>query len=108
MGKVLRCLVLLATLGLWAGPSGAFCVSEVAYEYVMRGSDSPSEQSLPCCIAAGPVGAPGHEDRPIGGRVPVRTTVAPAALDPCRSIAGPAASPLRWRAYCERSSRLLR
>src|SRR6187455_1622231 len=108
MGKMLRS-VLLVVLGLWLSPAGAFCVSEVAYEYVMRGSDPAPEQSLPCCIASGVVAAPGHEDRPLQDRAPVRAPTVPAALDaPVRSIAGLAASPLRWRAYCERSSRLLR
>jgi hypothetical protein len=109
MGRMLRSLLLASTLSLWLGSAGAFCVSEVAYEYVMRGEEPAPEQTLPCCSAAGQVTASAPKDLPIGGEAACASSDFAAGIDYVpRCVARDCRSPLRWRAYCERSSRLLR
>jgi hypothetical protein len=109
MGGALRSLLLLAGLSLWLGSAGAFCVSEIAYEYVMRGEEPTPERTLPCCAAASRVALPTQEDGPLDGRCASVANAAVPAFNEARPfVLGAVASPLRWRAYCERSSRLLR
>ena len=109
MGRSIRSLLLFGVLSLWLSSAGAFCVSEVAYDYVMREDGPAPEQSLPCCVASGALTAPLLQDRSSDGRSghDARCLAAAYPATPSRSVAG-TASPLRWRAYCERSSRLLR
>ena len=106
--RTFKSLLAFAILSLWVSSASAFCVSDFAYDYVMR-SDSPApEQSLPCCIASAAPSMAIDKDSPLEGRI------ASAGGDPLPlpRVAVPgfrsAPSPLRWRSYCERSSRLLR
>ena len=109
MGRALRSLLLFAGLSLWLGSAGAFCVSEIAYEYVMRGGEPTPEQTLPCCAASSRVAASVQKDGPVGaGKGLAAIGEAPAYNEGRPLLLGPAVSPLRWRAYCERCTRLLR
>jgi hypothetical protein len=108
--RALRSLLALVVLSLWLSPAaGAFCVSEIAYDYVMREDFPAPEQSLPCCAPSiGPFAA-ADKDRPIEGRAPsVARGNALPFVHPAPAPVGASPSPLRWRPYCERSSRLLR
>ena len=91
------------------GSAGAFCVSEIAYEYVMRGGEPTPEQTLPCCAASSRVAASVQKDRPVGGgKCLAAIDAAPAYNEGRPPLLGAPSSPLRWRAYCERCARLLR
>jgi hypothetical protein len=107
MGRVSRILLACAVLAFWAGPASAFCVADAAYDYVMREEGPAPSQSLPA-RAGSQVPASAPKDSSAAG--------CGACLEP-GFIPGDIArdgerlslvSPLRWRSYCERSSRLLR
>jgi hypothetical protein len=109
MGRALRSLLLFATLSFWLSSAGAFCVSEALYDYVMRSDEPAPEQTLPCCVAAGRLAASAPRDAsPAHGGVAASGDTARAFNEPAPLRDGPLVSPLRWRAYCERSLRLLR
>jgi hypothetical protein len=108
MGRMLRSLLLLATLSLWLTSAGAFCVSEVAYNYVMRGDEPAPGQSLPCCSAAARVTAAVQKAASLDGNgVAAAGGEATAFAPPRAGFVAVADSPLRWRSYCRRSARLL-
>lgn len=105
----LRSLLAFALLSLWLSPAGAFCVSEFAYDYVMRDDSPAPEQSLPLAGASVAAFLGEERDRPLEGRAP--STAQPLFSYRIHAVAAPSAAarlPLPWRPYCERSSRLLR
>jgi hypothetical protein len=107
MGRVSRILLACAVLAFWAGPASAFCVAEAAYEYVMREEGPAPSQSLPCCTSArAPASAPKDSSAAGCGGSLERGFIAAAIGGGASRLA--LGSPLRWRSYCERSSRLLR
>lgn len=104
----LRRLLAFAFLALWFSPAGAFCLAEVAYEYVMRGEDPAPAQTLPG-YAASPLAAAAEKHRPLEVRVPpVGAAGPPASFHAVEHVANLPAVLLPWRPYCARSSRLLR
>jgi hypothetical protein len=108
MRSLCRSFLLLATLLLWLPSAGAFCVSEVAYDYVMRGDEPTPAQSLPCCSAAADVTAAAPKSFFPGGSGAVACCGATPDFPEFRvtPLLG-AGSPLPWRSYSERSARLL-
>jgi hypothetical protein len=109
MRRALRSLLAFAALSLWLGSAAAFCVSDLAYEYVMRGEEPTSEWTLPCCAASSHVTPSAQKESPLDGRYGSAAGIAAPAFNEGRPVvAGDVASPLRRRSYCERSSRLLR
>ena len=109
MHRTLRSLLVFAVLSLWLGSAGAFCVADIAYEYVMRGGEPTPEQTLPCCAASSRIAASVQKDGPAGGAEGLAAACgAPAYNEGRLLLLGSTASPLRWRGYCERCVRLLR
>ena len=106
--RTVKSLVAFAILSLWVSSASALCVSDFAYDYVMRADSPAPAQSLPCCIASAEPFMAIDKDRPIEGRIPSTGGDLPAFAHVAGPRLRPSPSPLRWLSYCKRSSRLLR